>query len=77
MFDLDDKDAVLFYLLPYLIEVSKKRKRNVENQAPEKQSTKSSIQERRNSLLLHVQVFQHKLFLKAVVRVIIKHWKKF
>ncbi|XP_011687376.1 PREDICTED: uncharacterized protein LOC105449701 isoform X2 [Wasmannia auropunctata] len=47
------KDTLIFYLLPYLIEGSLKRKRNSRNS--QVHSTKLSIQERRDSFLLHVQ----------------------
>ncbi|XP_011687374.1 PREDICTED: uncharacterized protein LOC105449701 isoform X1 [Wasmannia auropunctata] len=50
------KDTLIFYLLPYLIEGSLKRKRNSRNS--QVHSTKLSIQERRDSFLLHVQVFK-------------------
>ncbi|XP_018364517.1 PREDICTED: uncharacterized protein LOC108762153, partial [Trachymyrmex cornetzi] len=52
--EYDNKDTLLFYLLPHLIEGSRKRKR-ISTNSQVHNLNKLSIQERRDSFLLHVQ----------------------
>lgn len=68
----DNKATAIFYLLPYLIDISRKRKRrnnaNVENNRNAPESSKLSSQERRDSFILHVEVnFINSKFLHFVI----------
>lgn len=49
---LDNTDAVIFYLFPYLIEATRKRKRAKENDQP----VKLTHEERRQSFFVHSEV---------------------
>lgn len=62
---IDNKDAVICFLLPYLIEGAKEKRRNTENEPAG--LIKLSVQERRDSFILHVQVTVNFLPINEIV----------
>lgn len=53
----DNQDTIIFYLLPYLVDGSHKRKRRAENdEANVGRPSRLTIQDRREAFIVHVEV---------------------
>ena len=60
---IENQDAVIFYLLPLLIEPRVTRKRKSTGDAVSQNAVKATLQERRNTLILNVTVTLNKIYI--------------